>query len=131
MIANACALAVAAWLFAGITVGVSGNDYLRVDGAETWVNEGITLVVVALIFGLVNEFVRPIVKLFSLPLYLLTLGLMFFVVNAFMLWLTSWLTDKIDVGFHVDGFLTALFGAIVVSFVSWAVGLLLPGERRR
>ncbi len=131
VIANACALAVAAWLFTGITVEASPNRYLHLADAGTDVNRLITLVVVALIFGLVNEFIRPIVKVVSLPLYLLTLGLMFFIVNAFMLWLTSWLTDKIDVGFHVDGFVTALFGAIVVSFVSWVVGMILPGKRRR
>lgn len=115
VIVNACALAVAAWLFTGIRI--NGSD-------ET--HRVITLLVVALIFGLINEFVRPIVAFLSLPLYLLTLGLMFFVVNALMLWLTSWVAGLINVGFHVHGFWTTIFGAIVVTVVSWLVGLLLP-----
>lgn len=119
-IANACGLAAAAWLFTDI----------RVTGHTTR-DRAITLIVVALIFGLVNEFVRPIVAFVSFPLYLITLGLMFFVVNALMLMLTGWLAKQLDVGFHVrGGFWTAVFGAIVVSFVSWFVGLLLPSPNR-
>ncbi|MGH3448387.1 MAG: phage holin family protein [Nocardioidaceae bacterium] len=115
VVANSCGLAAAAWLFTGIAI----------SGATTS-DEVVTLLVVALIFGLINIVVRPVVKVLSLPLYVLTLGLMFFVVNALMLWLTSWVADQIDVGFHVDGFWTAVFGAIVISIVSWAVSLLLP-----
>jgi putative membrane protein len=114
-IANACGLAVAAWLFDGI----------RVTGASDR-NKVLTLIVVALVFGIVNEFVRPIVAFLSFPLYLLTLGLFFFVVNALMLLLTSWLADKLDIGFHVSGFWTAVFGAIVISLISWWIGLLFP-----
>ena len=114
-IANACGLAVGAWLFEKITI-TGATDQDRVT----------TLVVVALIFGVVNAFVRPVVAILSFPLYLLTLGLMFFVVNAFMLMLTSWLAGKLDVGFHVEGFLTAMLGSIVISIVSWVVGLVLP-----
>lgn len=115
ILTNACALAVAAWLFADIRItGDSDRDRI------------LTLVLVALVFGVVNEFVRPVVAFLSLPLYLLTLGLMFFVVNALMLMLTSWIADQIDLGFHVRGFWTAVFGAIVISIVGWVVGQLLP-----
>lgn len=115
IVANACGLAVAAWVFTGIRVsGHSDRDRV------------ITLVVVALIFGIVNEIVRPIVAFLSFPLYLLTLGLMYFVVNALMLLLTSWLARQLSVGFHVSGFWTAVFGAIVVSVISWLVSLVLP-----
>ncbi|MEJ7628792.1 MAG: phage holin family protein [Nocardioidaceae bacterium] len=115
---NACALTVAAWLFAGITInGSSDRDRM------------LTLLLVALIFGVVNVFVRPVVAMLSLPLYLLTLGLFFFVVNALMLWLTSGLADLVDLGFHVKGFWTAVFGAIVISVVGWVIGLALPGTR--
>lgn len=117
LLANACGLAVAAWLFSGITLtGDTDRDQV------------ITLVLVALVFGLVNTFVRPVVAFLSLPLYLLTLGLMYFVVNALMLMLTSWLADKLDIGFHVDGFWTAVVGAVVIALVSWGVTLLLPGN---
>ena len=82
----------------------------------------------ALLFGVVNEFVRPVVAFLSFPLYLLTLGLMYFVVNALMLMLTSWIADLIDVGFHVQGFWTAVLGGIVIALVSWVVGRLLPED---
>lgn len=117
---NAVAVAAATWLFHGITI--TGAD----DGSRL-----LTLLVVALLFGLVNEVVRPVVAFLSFPLYLVTLGLMFFVVNALMLLLTSWVCDKIDVGFAVDGFATALGGALVISVVSWLVGLALPDRARR
>jgi putative membrane protein len=115
IVANACGLAVAAWVFTGIRVS-GHHDRDRI----------ITLVVVALIFGIVNEIVRPIVAFLSFPLYLLTLGLMYFVVNALMLLLTGWLARQLSVGFHVRGFWTAVFGSIVVSVISWLVSLVLP-----
>lgn len=64
----------------------------------------------------------------SLPLYLLTLGLMYFVVNALMLELTSWLAGQLSVGFHVEGFWTAIGGSIVISVVSWLVGWVLSDD---
>jgi putative membrane protein len=116
-IANACGLAVATWLFSGIRItGDSTGDRL------------LTLLIVALLFGVVIEFIRPVVSFLSIPLYLVTLGLFFFVVNALMLLLVSWVSGKLDLGFHVSGFWTAVFGAIVISLVSWWVGLLLPSD---
>jgi putative membrane protein len=118
VVINACALAVAAWLFTGIVVnGASNGDRV------------LTLLVVALIFGVVNEIVRPVVSLLSIPLYVLTLGLFYFVVNALMLWLTSWVCDLIGIGFRVHGFWTAVFGAVVISVVSWVMGMVLPAEK--
>jgi len=73
---------------------------------------------VALIFGLVNAFIRPVVKLLSLPLILLTLGLFAFVVNGLMLLLTSAIAGALGLHFHVDGCLSAILGALVVSIVS-------------
>lgn len=75
-----------------------------------------SLLLAALVFGLVNAVVRPVLLVLSLPLTLVTLGLFLLVVNAAMLGLTSWLLP----GFAVDGFWPALFGAIVVSVTSWA-----------
>lgn len=112
------ALAIAAWVFDGIAVGgANRNEQL------------LTLLVVAAIFGVVNAFVRPLVALLSLPFYILTLGLFFVVVNALMLLLTAWIADQVGVPFEVDGFWTAVFGGIVISLASAAIGLLLP-ERR-
>ncbi|MBA3309057.1 MAG: phage holin family protein [Nocardioidaceae bacterium] len=117
IIGNACGLAVAAWIFDGI--GLTG-------GSDT--DRAVTLVVVALLFGVVNEFVRPVVAFLSLPLYVLTLGLMFFVVNALMLLLTGWVSEQLDLGFYVDGFFTAVFGAVVISLIGSLVSLFLPGS---
>lgn len=114
-LANAAALAVATWLLSDIEL--TGDD----SGKKT-----LTLILVALIFGLVNFVVKPVVKLFSLPLLVLTLGLFTLVINALMLMLTSWLADKVDLSFHVDGFGTALLGGLIISIVSWALNMLLP-----
>ncbi|MFI2210429.1 phage holin family protein [Streptomyces sp. NPDC020141] len=114
-LANAGALAVAIWLVGGITL--SGDSTAKKAG---------TLLVVALLFGLVNFVVKPMVKLLTLPLFILTLGLITLVVNALMLMLTSWLADQFDLSFHVDGFWTAVLGGLIVSVVSWALNVALP-----
>ncbi|MFJ4755742.1 phage holin family protein [Streptomyces sp. NPDC088763] len=114
-IANAGALAVAVWLIDNITL--TGDS----TGKQV-----ATLLLVALIFGLVNVVVKPLVKLLSLPLLILTLGLFTLVVNALMLLLTSWLADKVDLSFHVEGFWTAVLGGLIISIVSWALNVVLP-----
>ncbi|MGH3385191.1 MAG: phage holin family protein [Nocardioidaceae bacterium] len=117
LVVNALALAAAAWLFQGISL----------TGAETS-DRVLTLVIVAAIFGVVNAIVRPVVKVLSLPLYVLTLGLVAFVINALMLMLTSWICGLLDVGFVVEGFWTALGGALVVSVVGMLLGSVLPDK---
>ncbi|MEU6488712.1 phage holin family protein [Streptomyces sp. NPDC046887] len=117
-IANAAALAVAIWLLADITL--TGDS----TGRKAW-----TLVLVALVFGVVNVLVKPVVRLLTLPLYVLTLGLFTLIVNALMLLLTSWLADKLDLSFHVEGFWTAVLGGLIISVVSWALNLVLPDAR--
>jgi putative membrane protein len=114
-IANAGALAVAVWLLDKITL--TGDSTVKEVG---------TLIIVALLFGLVNFLVKPLVKLLSLPLLILTLGLFTLIVNALMLLLTSWLADKLDLSFHVEGFWTAVVGALIISVVSWALHVVLP-----
>jgi putative membrane protein len=116
-IANAGALAVAIWLLQGITL----------NGGSTG-RKALTLIVVALLFGLVNFVVKPIVKLLTLPLFILTLGLITLVVNALMLLLTSWLAGQFNLSFHVDGFWTAVLGGLIISIVSWALHVVLPDE---
>lgn len=77
--------------------------------------------VVAIVFGLVNAIIKPIVMLLSLPLYVLTLGLFHVVVNALMLWITAWITDHTTHwGLHLDKFWwTAIWAAILLSIVGW------------
>jgi putative membrane protein len=95
---DAGALAVAAWIFSGISVGGSAG----------------TLIVAALVFGILATFVKPMLKLLTFPLAILTLGVAWFFVAMFILWLT----DVIVGGFRIDGFWTLVGGTIVV----WAVG---------
>ena len=85
---------------------------------------------VGAIFGVITSFVRPIVNLLSLPLIILTLGLMLLVINALMLLLTSWIAEQFDLGFHVDGFWTALWGSIVISLASLVLEAVFPPPRR-
>ncbi|HVR31845.1 MAG TPA: phage holin family protein [Acidimicrobiia bacterium] len=99
LIIKFAATAAALWLAAWIVPGIELSDNI---GTILWV---------ALIFGLVNMFIKPIVKLLTLPMLLITLGLFAFVINAALLLLTAWLTD----GLTVDGFLAALLGSLVIS----------------
>ncbi|MFC9926729.1 phage holin family protein [Streptomyces sp. NPDC127190] len=116
-IANAGALAVAVWLLDKITL--TGDNTAKKAG---------TLIVVALIFGLVNSLVKPILKVLTFPLFILTLGLITLVVNALMLLLTSWVCGKLQLSFHVEGFWTAVVGGLIISVVSWALHMILPDE---
>ena len=80
---------------------------------------------VALVFGFINAFLRPIAKFLTFPLIILTLGLFSLVVNGLMLWLTSVLSSALDLGFHVRGFWAAFFGALVVSLVSTLLSMMI------
>ena len=115
VLAGAVALAVAAWLIGGISFGPGTTS-----------EKALTLLAVAVIFGLVNAIVRPIARLLSIPLLILTLGLFTFVVNALMLLLTAWIASQFDLAFEVDGFWSALLGAVVISVVTFAINVLLP-----
>ena len=84
------------------------------------------LLVVALVFGVLNVAVRPILILLTLPLFIVTLGLFTFVLNAFMLWLTGRVSDALGLGFHVAGFGAAFLGALVVTVVSFMLSLFVP-----
>ncbi|WP_327679138.1 phage holin family protein [Kitasatospora sp. NBC_00458] len=114
---NAAAIWVAAWIVPAISL--TGDD---------WQHKTLTVIAVALLFGVVNWLIKPVVKFFSFPLFILTLGLFTFIVNALMLWLTSWASDKLDLDFHVDGFWAALFGALIISLVSWGLSLALDDD---
>lgn len=110
LLLNAAALWVAVRLVSGITYQGGWAGFLGV----------------ALVFGLVNAVVKPVLTFFSIPFILLTLGLFFFVVNALALWITSGLSGALGLGFKVNGFGAAFLGALVVSLVnlvlSWFVG---------
>lgn len=114
---NAAAIWVAAWIVNGITL--SGGD---------WQQKTLTVVAVALIFGVVNWLIKPLVKFFSFPLFILSLGLITFVINALMFWLTSFASDRLKLDFHVDGFVPALIGSLIISVVAWGLHLAVGDE---
>lgn len=101
-------------LLPGIEIG-SGSR-----GSQT-----VTLLLVALVFGLVNAIVKPVIKTLGCTLYVLTLGLIGLLVNAFLFWLTAWIATRAHVPFHVTGFVPAFWGAIVISVVSFILHLIL------
>ena len=107
--ANAVAIYVAAWLLTGISYG------------DSWW----TIVVAAAVFTLVNMWLRPVVRLLSLPFIILTLGLLLFVVNVLMLYVTDWIVPDFEI--HTLG--AGILGSIVVSVVNWVLHAVIPGPR--
>ena len=122
---SAVALGVATWVVPGIDLH-----------ASTTVKKILTLIIVALIFGVVNAVIKPIVKTVGCVFYVLTLGLIGLVVNALLLWLSSWVAGKLTLPFHITGFWPAFWGAIIVGLVGWVLNLFVhdddrAGARRR
>lgn len=115
---NGLALYLAAYIVPGIRVGEAGSD------PSTTV---VTVLVVAAIFGLINAVLKPLVKLFSLPVIVLTLGLFLLVINALMLQLTSWVSGNLGLAFHVDHFFwDAVFGALIITVVASILNVVVP-----
>jgi putative membrane protein len=115
---SAGAVAVAAWIVPGISV--TGQH-------RVW-----TVILVALVLGLVNALIRPVLSVISCGLIVLTLGLFTLVINGLMLWLASWIcTNWLHLGFRVDGFWTAVLGAIVISVFSFLVSTFVGTRKRR
>jgi putative membrane protein len=113
---NAVALALAAWLIPGI----------QVTEDRGWV----AVAIMALIFGLVNALIRPLVKLLTCLINVFTLGLFTLVINALMLWLSSWIAGQLGVGFRVDNFLAAFLGALLISIVSFVLNMVFREDDR-
>ena len=112
-----------------VTKVVSGIEFV---GGDTTLQRVGIIFVVAVVFGIVNAFIKPIVQLISIPLYILTLGLIHVVINALMLWITSWITENTTHwGLYIaDFWWTAIWAAIVLSIVSWVLSLVLPDPER-
>lgn len=111
----ALALFVAAWLVPGI----------RVSGTA-W----IAYALMAVVLGLVNALVRPLLKLLTCPLILLTLGLFVLVINALTLWIAAWLAGLLGIGFHIDNFGSAFWGALIVSIVTVVLSALIREDEK-
>ena len=105
---NAVALLALPYVFSGIHVASFTNA-----------------MVAALVLGLINALIRPILILLTLPATILTLGLFIFVINGLLFWFVG----SLDLGFTVDGFWTAVLGAVVFSVISWVLSALLPGRK--
>ncbi|MDZ5445551.1 phage holin family protein [Micromonospora sp. 4G57] len=114
--------AIALWV---TTLIVPGVEVTGRNGANT----ALTLIVVALIFGVVNAVLKPVIKVFGCVFYLLTLGLFALVVNALLFLLTDWIARGLQLPFHVDGFWAAFWGAIVMAVVSWLISVVVPDRR--
>ncbi|RKN14069.1 phage holin family protein [Micromonospora musae] len=116
--------AVALWITTVVVPGVH-------VGGRSGANTVLTLVVVALIFGLVNAVLKPVIKVVGCIFYLLTLGLFALVVNALLFLLTDRIAHALDLPFRIDGFWAAFWGAIVMAVVTWFISVVLPDRRRR
>jgi putative membrane protein len=117
---NAGAVAIAAWIFPGIEIG-----------GDTTTDRVVTLLVVGAILGVINAVIAPVIKLLSLPFIIVTLGLALLLINALMLKFAAWIADQADVAFRVEGFWTAVGGALVISLVLMALEASFRDNRRR
>jgi len=132
---NGLALWIASWILPGLDITTSATTEAI---AKTGISQGtdaagvvLAYLFIGLIFGLVNAFVRPIVSFLSLPITILTLGLFTVVINAAMLYLTSWISSYTPVNFSIDAFFwTALLAAVIITVIS-LVADRIPGARHR
>ena len=112
--------AVSLWI---ATLLISGIELTT----DSWPGKIGTLLAVAVIFGIVNAVLRPIIKTIGCGFYILTLGLIAIVVNGLLFMLTSWIAGELDLPFHVDSFWpSAVLGALLVGVISWLLNALVP-----
>jgi putative membrane protein len=118
VLVSAAALGVATWAVPGIKL-TTGADWKKF----------LTLLGVAVIFGLINATLKPLIKVVGCAFYVLTLGLIALVVNGLLLWLTSVIAGDLDLPFHVKDFWAGFWGAIIVGLVSWILNLIVGDKR--
>lgn len=102
---------------------------VSLDGGSVWSKVG-SLLAVAVIFGIINAVIKPIIKTIGCGFYLLTLGLISLVVNALLFLLTGWLAGKLHLHFQVDGFWAGFWGAIIVAVVGFVLHLIIPEPKK-
>jgi putative membrane protein len=115
-------LAVSAAALAVATAALPG---IQLTAGST-ISKVLTLIAVALIFGVINAVLKPIIKTIGCLFYILTLGLVALVVNALLLWLASVVAGWLSLPFHVTGFVPAFLGALIISVVTWLLSVLIP-----
>lgn len=117
---------VTAWILSGLALAAAAGllgDHMDIGESDDSTTERIVAIaLVALVFTAINAFVAPVIKTLSLPFIIITLGFALLVINALLLLLTEWITDKFGVAFHVDGFWWAVLGSIVISIVNAVLG---------
>jgi putative membrane protein len=118
-----------------VSAGALGVATAAVPGIELhagsgWSKVG-TLLAVALIFGVINATLKPLIKVIGCAFYVLTLGFAALIINGLLLWLTSVIAGDLTLPFHVTGFWPAFWGAILVGLVSWLLNLLIRDNRPR
>ena len=116
--------AVALWITSLVVPGIELTGRSALDDA-------LTVLVVAFIFGVVNAVLKPIVHVVGCAFYVLTLGLFALVVNALLFLLTDWIAGLVGLPFQIDGFWPAFWGAIVMAVVSWVIGVVVPDRSDR
>jgi putative membrane protein len=120
-------LAVSAAALAVATAALPG---IQLTAGST-ISKVLTLIAVALIFGVINAVLKPIIKTIGCLFYILTLGLVALVVNALLLWLASVVAGWLSLPFHVTGFVPAFLGALIISVVTWLLSVLVPDGSRK
>ena len=125
LVTTAIALAAAAWVMDGIRFTGPRHGMAEIE------EKILPLLLVALILGVVTSLVKPVLTILSIPFIIITLGLFLLVINALLLMLTSWLAEQLDIGFKVDGFWTAVGGAIIITLTTWIVDGLIGPEAKR
>lgn len=118
LIVTAVATALAVWLVPGITLDADDTS-----------SQVLTLLGVSLVFGVINAIIKPLTQVLSACFIVLTLGLFLLVINGWMLLLTSWVAGRLGLGFHVDGFTPAFWGALIISVAGALFGGLLGSKR--
>jgi len=118
--------AIALWLTTLIVAGVTVRPY-----AEGELPTILTYLLVALIFGIVNAIVGTVIRVVAFPLYILTLGLISFIVNGLLLLIVAWISGAMGFGLFVDGFWWGVLGALVLAVIAWLLGLILRPLTKR
>lgn len=119
-------IAFALWLTTFIVSGVNVVPY-----EDTTIATVLTYLLVALIFGLVNAFIGTFIRVVAFPIYVLTLGLISFIVNGLLLLIVDWISGLMGFGLRIDGFWWGVLGALVLGLISWLIGLIVrPASSR-
>ena len=122
---RAAVTGLALWVVTLIVPGIS-----FVGGDTTLQRAGIILVV-AIVFGVVNAIIKPVVQILSIPLYILTLGLISLLINGLLLWITAWFTQWWGWGLSLGSFWLGVVAALVISLINWVFGIILRPQTRR